>query len=134
MIRRVPKCGRDQPSPESDPTDFTRPCSLAHRENTHTLFSGSFDRTVKTWSLDDRAYVDTLFGHQGPILSVDVLRNERCVSTGHDHTCRVWKIPEESQLIFRCENCILSAYMQKGVGGRVNVVLGGWHDESSLQA
>ncbi len=28
------------------------------------LFSSSYDRTVKMWSLDDRAYIDTLFGHQ----------------------------------------------------------------------
>ena len=28
------------------------------------LFSGSYDRTIKMWSLDDRAYMDTLFGHQ----------------------------------------------------------------------
>lgn len=26
---------------------------------------------------------------------------ERAVTAGHDHTCRVWKVPEESQLIFR---------------------------------
>ena len=35
------------------------------------------------------------------VLAVDVLRQERVVSSGHDHTCRVWKIAEESQLIFR---------------------------------
>ena len=35
------------------------------------------------------------------VLSVDALRAERCVSCGADRTCRVWKIPEESQLIFR---------------------------------
>ena len=35
------------------------------------------------------------------VLAVDVLRQERAVSSGHDHTCRVWKIPDESQLIFR---------------------------------
>jgi len=37
---------------------------LAFREGTHELFSGSLDRSVKLWSLDDMAYVDTLFGHQ----------------------------------------------------------------------
>lgn len=42
--------------------------ALAFREGTHTLLSGSFDRTVKIWSLDDGAYVDTLYGHQvGPL-------------------------------------------------------------------
>lgn len=59
------------------------------------------DRSVKLWSLDDRAYVDTLFGHQAEVLAVDALRQERVVTGGHDHTCRVWKIPEESQLIYR---------------------------------
>ena len=97
-------------------------------------------------SLDDRAYVDTLFGHQSEVgsaplvsgsvprsmavqallssrpstllgstqgqapgdwcfpqvLAVDALRAERVLTSGQDHTCRVWKVPEESQLIFRC--------------------------------
>ncbi|EFN55906.1 hypothetical protein CHLNCDRAFT_22742 [Chlorella variabilis] len=74
---------------------------LAFREGTHELYSGSLDRSIKLWSLDDMAYVDTLFGHQAEVLSVDALRAERCVSCGADRTCRVWKIPEESQLIFR---------------------------------
>lgn len=74
---------------------------LAFRDGTHELFSCGADRAVKIWSLDDMAYVDTLFGHQSEVLAVDILRQERAVSSGHDHTCRVWKIAEESQLIFR---------------------------------
>ena len=74
---------------------------LVFQEGTHTLMSGSFDRTVKLWSLDDEAYVDSLFGHQAEVYALDALRQERAVSSGHDHTCRVWKIPEESQLVFR---------------------------------
>ncbi|KAL4451525.1 hypothetical protein ABPG75_007187 [Micractinium tetrahymenae] len=74
---------------------------LAFREGTHELYSGSLDRSIKLWSLDDMAYVDTLFGHQAEVLGVDALRAERAVSCGADRTCRVWKIPEESQLIFR---------------------------------
>jgi WD40 repeat protein len=42
---------------------------LAFREDTHVLYSGSFDCTVKIWSLDDRAYVDTLYGHQSEVHS-----------------------------------------------------------------
>ncbi|KAI7841799.1 hypothetical protein COHA_004523 [Chlorella ohadii] len=75
--------------------------SLAFREGTHELFSGSLDRSIKLWSLDDMAYVDTLFGHQAEVLALDAARAERCVSCGADRTCRIWKIPEESQLIFR---------------------------------
>ncbi len=36
------------------------------------------------------------------ILGIDALRAERVVTCGADRTCRVWKIAEESQLIFRC--------------------------------
>lgn len=35
------------------------------------------------------------------VVAIDVGRQERVVTGGQDHTCRVWKIPEESQLIFR---------------------------------
>lgn len=42
-----------------------------------------------------------LTGDYLQVLAIDVLRQERVVSSGHDHTCRVWKIAEESQLIFR---------------------------------
>ena len=47
---------------------------LAFREGTHELYSAGFDRTVKLWSLDDRAYVDSLFGHQAEVLAIDLLR------------------------------------------------------------
>lgn len=32
---------------------------------------------------------------------MDAARAERAVTAGADRTCRVWKVPEESQLIFR---------------------------------
>lgn len=74
---------------------------LIFQEDTHELFSASFDRTVKSWSLDDMGYLDTLFGHQAEVLSIDMLRTERAVTTAADRTCRVWKISESSQLVFR---------------------------------
>lgn len=47
-------------------------------------------------------YVETLFGHQAPVICMDALRNETAVSVGgRDKTVRFWKIPEESQLVFR---------------------------------
>lgn len=75
--------------------------SLAFREGTHQLYSGSLDRSIKIWNLEDMGYIDTLFGHQAEVLCLDALRSERIVSCGADRTCRVWKIPEESQLVFR---------------------------------
>ena len=47
---------------------------LAFREGTQELFSASLDRTVKIWSLAERAYVETLYGHQAGVLAVDLLR------------------------------------------------------------
>jgi len=45
--------------------------------------------------------MDTLYGHQSEILAVDCLRKERVLSVGRDHTLRLWKVPEETQLVFR---------------------------------
>lgn len=47
------------------------------------------------------AYVETLYGHQNQITSIDALTREKAVTSGGmDGTIRVWKIVEESQLIY----------------------------------
>jgi ribosomal RNA-processing protein 9 len=47
-------------------------------------------------------YVETLFGHQDYVYSLDSLRGDNCVSVGgRDKTARYWKIVEETQLVFR---------------------------------
>ena len=78
--------------------------TLAFRGKTNQLFSGSKDRTIKIYSLDELAYVETLFGHQDAVVDVAAVggSQERCVSVGaSDKTARLWKVVEESQLIFR---------------------------------
>lgn len=74
---------------------------LTFRQGTSELFSGSFDRTVKVWNAEDRAYITTLFGHQSDVLNIDCLRKERVLTVGRDRTMHLWKVPEESQLIYR---------------------------------
>ncbi|KAG6817022.1 hypothetical protein H0H87_000644 [Tephrocybe sp. NHM501043] len=78
--------------------------ALSFRKGTQQLYTGSFDRTLKIYDLSPTVmgYVETLFGHQDHILSLDSLRGDTCVSVGgRDKTVRYWKIVEESQLVFR---------------------------------
>lgn len=78
--------------------------SLSFRKGTHQLYTASFDRTVKVYDLSSNVmgYVETLFGHQDHIVSIDSLRSETCVSAGaRDKTVRFWKIVDETQLVFR---------------------------------
>lgn len=74
---------------------------LAFRQGASELFSGSYDRTIKIWNAEDRSYITTLFGHQSEVLTVDCLRKERALTVGRDRTMHLWKVPEESRLIFR---------------------------------
>ncbi|XP_074861334.1 U3 small nucleolar RNA-interacting protein 2 isoform X2 [Carettochelys insculpta] len=74
---------------------------LSFQKGTHQLYSASHDRSVKVWNVAENAYVETLFGHQDAITGLDSLSRECCVTAGgRDGTVRVWKIPEESQLVF----------------------------------
>ncbi|KAF7188235.1 putative WD repeat-containing protein C2E1P5.05 [Pseudocercospora fuligena] len=76
--------------------------SLAFRRGTNQLFSAGRDRNVKIWSLDELTYVDTLYGHQDSVVDVSALAQEKCVTVGaRDRTARLWKVVEESQLVFR---------------------------------
>ena len=74
---------------------------LAFRRGSHTLFSCSHDRSVKLWNLDEMVFVETLFGHQDRITGIDSGLRERAVTAGgRDGSVRIWKIVEESQLVY----------------------------------
>ncbi|KAJ3288036.1 pre-rRNA processing protein, partial [Rhizoclosmatium sp. JEL0117] len=76
--------------------------SFRYSTRVNQLYSCSYDRTIKLWNIDELSYIETLFGHQDRIEAVDSLALERCVTAGsRDRTVRLWKIVEESQLIFR---------------------------------
>ena len=75
---------------------------LVFRRGTNQLYSSSKDRTIKTWSLNELAYIETLFGHQDGVVDIAALAQERCLSVGaRDRTARLWKVVEETQLVFR---------------------------------
>jgi len=75
--------------------------SLSFRKESNQLFSGSNDRTIKIWNLDQMAYVETLFGHQAGVQGIDSLYRDRALTVGCDKTVRSWKVVEETQLMFR---------------------------------
>jgi len=75
--------------------------SLAFKKNSEILYSASKDRTLKVWDLNIMTFIDSLYGHQCGVTSVDTLYKERCVSVGgRDGKVCLFKIPEESCLTF----------------------------------
>jgi ribosomal RNA-processing protein 9 len=65
------------------------------------LYSGSTDRSIKAWNLDQMGFVDIMFGHQDSVLQLDMLNKPRILSCGgQDRTVRLFKVMEESQLVF----------------------------------
>ncbi|KAL1958766.1 hypothetical protein VTO42DRAFT_3885 [Malbranchea cinnamomea] len=82
------------------------------------LFSASFDRTIKTWSLSTggHAYVETLFGHQDHVISVSSMATDQCVSVGaRDRTARLWKVVDETQLVFRGGSSKTAQYAENSI-------------------
>mmetsp|Transcript_38774 Transcript_38774/g.93721 ORF Transcript_38774/g.93721 Transcript_38774/m.93721 type:complete len:512 (+) Transcript_38774:54-1589(+) len=75
--------------------------TLAFRTQSLQLFSGSEDRCIRHYNLSELMYVETLFGHQFGVTSVDCHRKERPISVGRDRTARAWKLAEDTHLIFR---------------------------------
>lgn len=82
--------------------------ALAFRHGHQTLYSGSSDRSVMIWSLEDddnRCFVEALYGHESPITSMDSLRKERILTSGGlDQSIRVWKIVEQAQTVFQSQH------------------------------
>jgi hypothetical protein len=75
---------------------------VAFRSPTLTLYTTSLDRTVSIFSLSTLSHLETLYGHQDPPTSLSTLRAETLVTSGaRDRTVRLWKVADESQLVFR---------------------------------
>lgn len=101
---------------------------LKFRDGTNQLYSVGLDRAVKIWSLDDMMYLDTLFGHQGEIMGVDCDNKERPITVSRDHTSRMWKIADETHLVFRGGGYSLDCITLMGGGAWVT-----GSDNGSLQ-
>ena len=52
--------------------------------------------------MDSRTYIESLFGHQDTVQAVDANTRERAITAGgRDNTVRIFKIPEETQLVYK---------------------------------
>ena len=75
--------------------------SLCFKHDSHSLYSGSLDRCLKHWDLDEMGYLETLFGHQEGVYSVDIWNRDRPVSSSGDRTLRLWNTAADTHLVFR---------------------------------
>ncbi|KAL9180253.1 hypothetical protein ACHAXT_008223 [Thalassiosira profunda] len=103
--------------------------SLAFRSRTLDLYSGSDDRCIRRYDLNAMTYVETLYGHQSGIVAMDCANKNRPVSVARDRTARVWKVEEDSHLVFRPGGDVGSAEC-------VSAIQDGWfvtgHDDGRL--
>lgn len=53
------------------------------------------------YSLEEMAYIETLYGHQAAITDIDCHLKERPISVSMDRTVRAWKLAEDTHLIYR---------------------------------
>lgn len=76
--------------------------SITFRRNTDQLYAACADLRVRTFSINQFAQLEILYGHQDNISDISSLARETCVSVGsRDKTAMFWKIAEESRLTFR---------------------------------
>ena len=75
--------------------------ALAFRPRTLDLYSGSDDRCIRRYDLNSMTYVETLYGHQSPVVDVSCANKNRPVTVARDRTVRVWKVEEDSHLVYR---------------------------------
>lgn len=103
--------------------------ALTFRSRTLDLYSGSEDRCIRRYDLNTMTYVETLYGHQSPIVGIHCAHKNRPVSIAKDRTVRVWKVEEDSHLVFRPGGDVGSAEC-------VSVIQDGWfvtgHEDGRL--
>ena len=71
---------------------------VVYHDNFDSLFSCSYDMTVKVWDAETGTCLSTLYGHQMEVLAIDYLGNAATV--GADHTLRQWKYEQDKQLVY----------------------------------
>lgn len=75
---------------------------LTFRRNSDQLYVACADLKVRTYSINQFAQLETLYGHEDLVVDIAALGQERCVTVGaRDRTAMLWKIADETRLTFR---------------------------------
>lgn len=76
--------------------------AITFRRGTDQLYAACADLRIRTYSINQFAQLEILYGHQDNITDIAALSRESCVSVGsRDKSVMYWKIAEESRLTFR---------------------------------
>ncbi|CCH60331.1 hypothetical protein TBLA_0C05340 [Henningerozyma blattae CBS 6284] len=76
--------------------------SLTFRKNSDQLYVACADYKIRTYSINQFAQTEILYGHHDLVADISSLGMERCVTVGsRDRTAMLWKIPDETRLTFR---------------------------------
>ena len=75
---------------------------LVFRRGSDQLYASCADLKVRTYSINQFAQLEILYGHQDHVVDIAALGQERCVTVGsRDRTAMLWKIADETRLTFR---------------------------------
>jgi len=59
------------------------------------------DKTMNLWEAGERCYMDSLYGHNDEINAIDSIDGSNFVTCGSDQQVILWKMEQESQLVYQ---------------------------------
>ena len=69
--------------------------SVAISPDSKTLFSGSSDKTIKIWNLENGKLVNTLRGHSDTVWCISISHDGKILVSGSfDKTIKIWRLSE----------------------------------------
>lgn len=73
------------------------------------LCSGSYDKVVRVWEVDNGKLLLALTGHEFGVSCIEVAKNGEIIASGSfDKTVRIWKFPEGecAHVLYGHQNCV----------------------------